>query len=109
VTYYEKYLLLHPFKEAFLCSTELESIDVALKMDFGFIHVRTLMLHKLSHAFHFLYGSINSIHGKSTLVYIKADSGYFCTCICKKYITVTALLKEETNSKTVDVTLACIN
>ena len=104
--------LLQPVREACLCSAELECVDVVLRAIFGSTHLRTLMLHKSSHAVHFcdlLYGSLNSIHGKSALVYVKTDSGASVPAFVKKYITVTALLKEETNSRAVNVTLACIN
>ena len=103
---------LYPIKEACFSSAELECIDTSLKTYFGTEYDRTLMLHKVSRAIVYcdiLYGSVNSIHSKSSLVYIKSDSdNIIAPAFVQKYIIVTTILKQGTN-KTVPITLACIN
>ena len=105
---------LYPIKEACLCSAELEVIDSTLKAYFGSAYVRTLMLHKVSRGITLcgtLYGSVNSIHNKSSMVYVKSDSSTCSPAFVQKYITVSTLLSIENNkcTKTISVTLACIN
>ena len=85
---------MHPIKEACFSSTELECINTSLKTYFGIEHDRTLMLYKVSKAIIYcdiLYGSIklNSIHGKSSLVYVKSDSdNIIVPAFVQKHITV---------------------
>ena len=103
---------LHPIKEVCLSSEEMQCVDSNLKGIFGTVYVRTLMLHKASHAIticNTLYGSSNSIHSKSSLVYVKSDSSGCIPAFVKKYITVTIMLKVENDTKSTDVTLACVN
>ena len=69
--------LLHPVKEACLSSAGLQLVDLTLKAVFGTFHIRTLMLHKTSHAITFcntLYGSYNTIHNNSSLAYVKSNA-----------------------------------
>ena len=103
-------------KEACLCSEELELIDCTLNMYFGSAYIRTLIQHKVSRGIKLcgtLYGSVNSIHRKSSLVYVKSHSSIH-TCapaFVQKYITVNTLLStdNDSSSKSVAVTLAGIN
>ena len=68
------------------------------------------MLHKVSKAIIYcdiLYGSINSIHSKSSLIYVKSDSdNIIAPAFVQKYIAVTTILKQGTK---ISITLACID
>lgn len=88
---------VYPIKEACLCSEELEMIDSTLNMHFGSAYtcIRTLIQHKVSRGIKLcgtLYGSINSIHRKSSLVYVKSHSSACSLAFVQKYITVNTLL-----------------
>ena len=70
-------LLIPPIKEGCCTSDELNDIDYALKLYFGDSYAKIFMLHKYSSAIRFngeLYGSINSLHSSSSLVYAKKNT-----------------------------------
>lgn len=107
---------VYPIKEACLCSEELEMIDSTLNMHFGSAYtcIRTLIQHKVSRGIKLCgtsYGSINSIHRESSLVYVKSHSSACSPAFVQKYITVNTLLSidNDSHSKIVAVTLAGIN
>ena len=104
--------LHRPVKEACLSSEELVSVVSTLKTVFGALHVRTLMLHKISSTITFcntFYGSCNNIHNNSSLVFAKFDSSCPVSAFVRHYVTVTTMLKIESNTKLVEVTLASVN
>ena len=83
-------------------------------MHFGSAYIRTLIQHRVSRGIKLcgtLYGSINSIHRKSSLVYVKSHSSACSPAFVQKYITVSTLLSidNDSPSKIVAVTLAGIN
>lgn len=103
--------LLYPIKEACLCAADLNSVDSTLKAIFGMLHVRTLMLHKASKAvivYNTLYGTRNSIHQNSPMVYIQSVSGSV-PAVVNNYITVTAMFQIENSTKLIDVTMAGVS
>ena len=71
---------VYSIKEA-VYSAELECIDITLKIYFGIAYVKTLMVHKVLHAVMYWgnrYGSVNSVHSRSSMVYIRSDFCYWC-------------------------------
>lgn len=94
--------LVNPIKEGCLSSDEHEAVDRVLHFFFNDKHERTLLLHKYSSAIHFngeLYGSLDSLHGNSALVYALPT-----TNICDahalpgfvlRYISINVLMKDD--------------
>ena len=91
--------LIHPVKEGCLNSDEYEAIDKTLKFFFDGMHVRALRLHKYASAVHLngeLYGSLDSLHSSSALVYARTTST-ICDAIpgfVLQYLSVNVLLKD---------------
>ena len=52
---------------------------------------------------------IFNMHNNSSLVYAKCDSSCSIPAFVRHYVTVTTLLKIESKTKLVQVTLACVN
>ena len=81
--------LVPPVKEACFSEADHELADHTLKAYFGDKYIKILLLHRYSRAVYFgghLYGSLNSIHSNSALVYAKIDTCDTCRpCFVKKY------------------------
>ena len=107
------YCLVPPIKEGCLSSEEHRLIEKSLKQCFGATYVKTFLLCTYSKCIKFggeFYGTYNSIHSTSSMVYAKkpAESqGHFQLTpgFVTKYIVVKVLLE----SKTFQVTLAGVN
>ena len=97
--------LINPIKEGCLSSDEHEAVDKALHFFFNDKHERTLLLYKYSSAIHLngeVYGSLDSLHSSSALVYARPTSTVcnalpgFVLC----YLTLNLLLKDDEQCST---------
>ena len=86
--------------EGCLNSNEYEGANETFKCFFGENYIQTFLLHKYSNAVHLhgeIYGSLDSIHSSSALVYARPSSNmigdvpgfvmryiYTCECVAKR-------------------------
>ena len=92
---------VYTIKQPCICCEELEMIDSTLNMHFGSAYIRTLIQHRVSRGIKLcstLYGSINSIHRKSSLVYVNSYPSSCSPAFVQKYITVNTLLSIDNDS-----------
>ena len=94
--------LQHPIKESYLGNDELEAIDGTLRNIFHDLYVRTLLLHKYCSAIHLngeLYGSLESLHSSSALVYARlANSCDAAPAFVQQYLSLNILLNNSDHS-----------
>jgi len=69
-----------------------------LKLYIGQWYIKTLMLHKYSLGLRLsgtICGAINSIHSKSSLVYVQNTTGISTPAFVKNYLEMTILIKSH--------------
>lgn len=105
--------LIPPIREACLPHDDVSQINLNMKACFGGSFGKTLILHKYSSSILFgteLYGSLNSLHANSSLVYV--GGRYHRPGFVTKYLRLTVLLSsnsEPSKSKTVTIFVAAVN
>ena len=91
---------------------EIDLINQSFRMSFGEAYLRTSMLHEYTSAVRIcgiLYGSANSIHSSSALVYTRSNSGRYFPGFVQKYVKAKILLQTSDATMTKQVTLVYVN
>ena len=101
--------LLPPIRESCLTYDEVSDINSTMRICFGESYMKTLLLHEYSCAVFFqneLYGSVDSHHANSSLVYVgtghRSSGGTTCSRpgFVRKYVKVVVLLNVPSTQPT---------
>ena len=88
--------LVPPIKESCLNADEHSSIEQLLNGIFTSAYQRTMLLYKYLSAAYIngeFYGSINSIHSNSAMIYTKSENASYCPGVSCKYMKINIILK----------------
>lgn len=105
--------LIPPVREGCLDGFKHAAIELKCKEAFGCAYQRTLLIHSYSSAAYIggeLYGSINSIHSNSAMIYAKSsDSSSVIPGVSFQFLKVTVILKDGTDDRTVELCFCALD